>query len=227
VLCGRRRVYLVFELLAEDLRMAIVRLAKLKQTLPLPVIQRYTKQLLTGLWYSHNHRIVHRDLKPGNILISTDGRSVKVADFGLARSFEMELLTYTHEVVTLWYRAPEILLGEKHYTPAVDIFSVGCIVAEMLLGAPLFRGESEITQLHKYFQLLGTPTEATWPGVSQLREYTQTFPMWKGQPLEAVLVGLDPAGCDLVERMLQCNPAKRPTVAECLAHEWLQAVRVD
>ena len=226
VLSGRRRVYLVFELLAEDLRATIVRLAKQGHTLPIPLIKRFTKQALTALWYSHNNRIVHRDLKPGNILVTKDGQNVKIADYGLARAFEMELVTYTHEVVTLWYRAPEILLGERHYTPAVDVFSMGCIIAEMMNGKPLFRGESEITQLHRYFEVLGTPNETSWPGVSKL-SFSNRFPDWSPRLIEEVVPLLDPLGCDLLDRMLKCNPAQRPTVAECLKHPWLMDTSVE
>jgi serine/threonine protein kinase len=227
VFSGRRRVYLVFELLAKDLRMTIVDLARNRQTLAFSTIKRYTKQMLTALWYSHNQRVVHRDLKPGNILVSEDGRCVKVADYGLARSFEMELTTYTHEVVTLWYRAPELLLGERHYTPAVDVFSVGCIMVEMVNGRPAFRGDSDMSQLQKYFQVLGTPTETSWPGVSQLRGHSASLPEWKGVPIKDLSPDLDPVGLDLLEKMLQLNPAKRPTVAECLSHPWLDGVGLE
>jgi serine/threonine protein kinase len=227
VLSGKRRVYLIFELLAKDLRMAIVDLARNRQTLAFSTIKRYTKQMLTALWYSHNQRVVHRDLKPGNILVSEDGRCVKVADYGLARSFEMELTTYTHEVVTLWYRAPELLLGERHYTPAVDVFSVGCILAEMVNGRPAFRGDSDMAQLQKYFQALGTPTEATWPGVSQLRGHSANFPVLRGVPTKELALDLDDLGVELLGMMLRMNPAQRPTVAECLSHPWLEGVSLE
>jgi serine/threonine protein kinase len=105
---------------------------------------------------------MHRDLKPSNLLIDQKGSHLKIADFGLARTFGLPLKSYTHEVVTLWYRAPEILLGQKVYSPAVDIWSVGCIFFEMAHKRPLFYGDSEIGQIFKIFKTMGTPTDDSW-----------------------------------------------------------------
>lgn len=105
---------------------------------------------------------MHRDLKPSNLLIGEDEKTIKIADFGLARSFGLPLKSYTHEVVTLWYRAPEILLGQKVYSTAVDTWSLGCIFYELAHRKPLFYGESEIGQLFKIFKVLGTPSESNW-----------------------------------------------------------------
>ncbi|KAF8750461.1 Pkinase protein [Rhizoctonia solani] len=146
------------------------------------LIKKFTYQLLAGLRYCHGHRILHRDLKPQN-LTDTD-ENLKLADFGLARAFGIPLRTYTHEVVTLWYRSPEVLLGSRHYSTAIDMWSVGCIVAEMVMhGQPLFPGDSEIDQIFKIFRLLGTPNEEIWPGVSQLPDYKETFPRWSAVEL--------------------------------------------
>ncbi len=133
----------------------------------------YLRQILSGLLMCHSNRIIHRDLKPQNILIDDRG-NVKIADFGLARGFTVPFPELTHEVVTLWYRAPEILLGQASYTPSVDIWSVGCIYAEMLMGKPLFEGECEIGQLFKICRVLGTPNESVWAGVSSLPEFKRT-----------------------------------------------------
>lgn len=161
-------------------------------------------QLLLGLHYCHANRILHRDLKPQNLLIDNTGRLV-LADLGLARAFCVPMRTYTHQVIrirlvsvlewipcalpfpfssyipcfkviTLWYRPPEILLGSKHYSTAVDLWSVGCIFAEMLTMKPLFPGESQIDQLFCIFRILGTPTEERWPGVSTLPDFGVAFP---------------------------------------------------
>ncbi|KAG8740826.1 Cyclin-dependent kinase catalytic subunit [Ceratobasidium sp. 414] len=116
------------------------------------IIKKFTHQLLAGLRYCHGHRILHRDLKPQNLLIDTN-ENLKLADFGLARAFGIPLRTYTHEVVTLWYRSPEVLLGSRHYSTAIDMWSVGCIVAEMVMhGQPLFPGDSEIDQIFRIFR---------------------------------------------------------------------------
>ena len=108
-------------------------------------------QLLLGTAFCHGRRVLHRDLKPQNLLITEDG-FLKLADFGLARAFGIPLRNYTHEVVTLWYRAPELLLGYKLYCTAVDIWSIGCIFAEIATRRPLFPGDSEIDALYKIFQ---------------------------------------------------------------------------
>lgn len=115
------------------------------------VIQKFMWQLCDGVRYCHSRRILHRDLKPQNLLISRDG-DLKLADFGLARAFGVPLRTYTHEVVTLWYRAPEILLGGRQYSTGVDMWSVGCIFAEMCTRKPLFPGDSEIDEIFKIFR---------------------------------------------------------------------------
>jgi len=130
----------------------------------------YLQQILNGLLACHSNRIIHRDLKPQNILIDNQG-NLKIADFGLARGFTIPFPELTHEVVTLWYRAPEILLGQFSYTPSVDIWSVGCIYAEMLMGKPLFEGQCEIGQIFEIFKVLGTPNDKNWPGVESLQDY--------------------------------------------------------
>jgi len=109
-------------------------------------------------------------LKPQNLLINREGE-LKLADFGLARAFGIPVRSYTHEVVTLWYRAPDVLLGSRKYSTPVDIWSIGCILAEMVNGAPLFTGTSEENQLDTIFRMLGTPNETSFPGFSELPDY--------------------------------------------------------
>ena len=116
-----------------------------------------------------------------------------------ARCIDLPLRKYTHEVVTLWYRAPEILLGTKFYTPSVDIWSLGCILAEMSEKRGLFPGDSEIDQLFRIFRTLGTPDETNWPNVKELSDYKSTFPKWKKQKIEKFVNNLEPDGIELLK----------------------------
>ncbi|CAM9595305.1 unnamed protein product, partial [Laminaria digitata] len=127
-------------------------------------------QLLRGVAYCHHHRVLHRDLKPQNLLINREGE-LKLADFGLARAFGIPVRSYTHEVVTLWYRAPDVLMGSRKYSTPVDIWSIGCIFAEMATGRPLLTGTSESDQLARIFRQMGTPTPVMYPGLQELPDY--------------------------------------------------------
>ena len=149
-----RKLALVFEYLDQDLKKY---LDVCEGGIELPVAKSFLFQLVTGVAYCHHHRVLHRDLKPQNLLINREGE-LKLADFGLARAFGIPVRSYTHEVVTLWYRPPDVLLGSRKYSTPVDIWSVGCIFAEMINGSPLFTGTSEQNQLEKIYWQLGTPT---------------------------------------------------------------------
>lgn len=214
-------MYLVFEFLDQDLKKYIDYVQK---PLPIMLIKSYLEQILKGIAFCHSHRVLHRDLKPQNLLIDRTG-VIKLADFGLARAFGVPVRTYTHEVITLWYRAPEILLGGKQYSTPVDIWSIGCIFAEMVTRQPLFPGDCEIDELFKIFQVLGTPNEQIWPGVSQLPDFKQTFPKWTGKGLAAVVKDLDPLGLDLLSKMLIYEPGRRISAREALAHPFFDDLR--
>lgn len=237
VVCARHRVYLVFELLREDLRQLVRRYRPPSgqkpssgSTLPLSLVKDFTRQMLHALWSCHNNRIIHRDLKPSNVLVgeSTDPETgekkynVKLADFGLARIFEMSVQTYTREVMTLWYRSPEIILGDRHYTPAADVWSLGCIVAEMVLGYSLFRGENSRDQLDKVFFVVGTPTEVTWPGVTQLPGYDKSFRVYRVAPLFTRLPDYNKEAAEFIAFLLVTNPQQRPTIADIFEHPFLK-----
>jgi len=208
------KLYLVFEYLEQDLKkyMDIVK-DRFRRTL----VKSYLQQLIKGIAFCHSHRVLHRDLKPQNLLIDKEG-NLKLADFGLARAFGVPVRTYTHEVVTLWYRAPEILLGGKQYSTPVDIWSIGCIFAEMHQRAPLFPGDSEIDQLFRIFRGLGTPSEEMWPGVSSYPDYKPSFPQWFAQPLSKLVKDMEPMGLDLLSKMLVYEPTKRISARDALAH---------
>eukprot|EP01002_Notosolenus_urceolatus_P003264 NODE_1859_length_1275_cov_26.038336_g1539_i0.p1 GENE.NODE_1859_length_1275_cov_26.038336_g1539_i0~~NODE_1859_length_1275_cov_26.038336_g1539_i0.p1 ORF type:complete len:329 (-),score=97.43 NODE_1859_length_1275_cov_26.038336_g1539_i0:287-1273(-) len=217
VISHPKKLYLVFEYLDNDLKRYM---SKREGPLSSRQVRQFTYQLLDGLAFCHSNRIIHRDLKPQNLLVTSDGTAVKLCDFGLARAFQMPLHTYTHEVVTLWYRAPEILLGATHYAPAVDVWSVGCIMAEMASKKPLFSGDSEIDQLFKMFKVLGTPNDTLWSGVTELKDYCAQFPSWRGQPLATLLPMMEPKAIDLLGRMLTYDPAHRISAKEALNHPY-------
>ncbi|XP_054312824.1 cyclin-dependent kinase 3 isoform X1 [Pongo pygmaeus] len=220
VVHNERKLYLVFEFLSQDLKKYMD--STPGSELPLHLIKSYLFQLLQGVSFCHSHRVIHRDLKPQNLLINELG-AIKLADFGLARAFGVPLRTYTHEVVTLWYRAPEILLGSKFYTTAVDIWSIGCIFAEMVTRKALFPGDSEIDQLFRIFRMLGTPSEDTWPGVTQLPDYKGSFPKWTRKELEEIVPNLEPEGRDLLMQLLQYDPCQRITAKTALAHPYFSS----
>ncbi|KAJ5380824.1 Cyclin-dependent kinase 1 [Penicillium cataractarum] len=184
------------------------------------MVKKFMAQLVEGIRYCHSHRILHRDLKPQNLLIDREG-NLKLADFGLARAFGVPLRTYTHEVVTLWYRSPEILLGGRQYSTGVDMWSVGAIFAEMCTRKPLFPGDSEIDEIFKIFRVLGTPDEIEWPGVTSFPDYKATFPKWK-RPDAPIVPGLEENGLALLESLLEYDPAHRLSAKQACMHPYFK-----
>lgn len=222
VVHSEKRLYLVFEYLDLDLKKHMDTCPDLAKDPRL--IKTFLYQILRGIAYCHSHRVLHRDLKPQNLLIDRRTNALKLADFGLARAFGIPVRTFTHEVVTLWYRAPEILLGSCHYSTPVDVWSVGCIFAEMVTQRPLFPGDSEIDELFRIFRLLGTPTEETWPGVTSLPDFKSAFPKWPAKSVGSVVPGLEPLGIDLLAKMLILEPSRRITARAALEHEYFKDV---
>ncbi|KAG7869980.1 hypothetical protein KL918_000184 [Ogataea parapolymorpha] len=214
------KIYLVFEFLDMDLKKYMESIPE-GEGLGNDMVKKFMLQLVRGLYHCHAHRVLHRDLKPQNLLIDKEG-NLKVADFGLARAFGVPLRAYTHEVVTLWYRSPEILLGGKQYSTGVDMWSIGCIFAEMSNRKPLFAGDSEIDQIFKIFRVLGTPTEEIWPDVTYLSDFKPSFPKWSKQNLADIVPNLDPHGVDLLEQLLTYDPAGRISAKRALMHPYFQ-----
>eukprot|EP01060_Flectonema_neradi_P003771 TRINITY_DN1244_c2_g1_i1.p1 TRINITY_DN1244_c2_g1~~TRINITY_DN1244_c2_g1_i1.p1 ORF type:complete len:414 (+),score=62.93 TRINITY_DN1244_c2_g1_i1:70-1242(+) len=211
------RMYLVFEFMNCDL-------AKYLQDHAEPLsadrINLFMYQLVSAVKYCHGKRIMHRDLKPQNILIADDGVTLKVADFGLTREYQIPLRTYSHEAVTLWYRAPEILLGSKYYSPEIDVWSVGCIFSELVTKVALFPADCELDCLFKIFRVFGTPDKTTWAGVESLPDFNHSFPKWKPVQLSEKHPTMEPLARDLFGKMLQYDPSKRITPAQALRHPY-------
>ncbi|GMT32759.1 hypothetical protein PFISCL1PPCAC_24056 [Pristionchus fissidentatus] len=221
------KLYLVFEFLDQDLKGLMDRLPA--KCLPSDYVKSFCFQLLQALTYCHTHRVIHRDLKPQNILVDNSG-AVKLCDFGLARCFSMPSRVYTHEVVTLWYRAPEVLMGTRYYSTAIDIWSLACILAEMATGQALFEGDSEIDQLFKIFKILGTPNSKNWPGVEKLADWKAQFPQWNGG-IETLALEMgdkvDEDGIDLLCRMLLYVPEHRLTAKAAISHRFLRQIPMN
>jgi len=206
VVHAEKKLTLVFEYLDQDLKKY---LDVCESGMDLTVVKSFLYQLITGVAYCHHHRVLHRDLKPQNLLINREGE-LKLADFGLARAFGIPVRSYTHEVVTLWYRAPDVLLGSRKYSTPVDVWSIGCIFAEMVNGSPLFKGTTEESQIDTIFQHLGTPDESIYPTITELPEWKDTFNTYPApSSLHRLVPRLDDAGVDLLQAMLVYNPANR------------------
>ncbi|KDP36429.1 hypothetical protein JCGZ_08698 [Jatropha curcas] len=211
-------IYMVFEYMDHDLTGLADRPG---MRFSVPQIKCYMRQLLTGLHYCHINQVLHRDIKGSNLLIDNEG-NLKLADFGLARSFSSDHTgNLTNRVITLWYRPPELLLGATKYGPAVDMWSVGCIFAELLHGKPIFPGKDEPEQLNKIFELCGSPDEVNWPGVSKTPWYNNfkpTRPMKRR--LREVFRHFDRHALELLERMLMLDPSQRISAKDALDAEY-------
>lgn len=210
-------IYLVFEYLEQDLKKA---LEATQGGIEERLARSYLLQLLKGIAFCHSRRILHRDIKLQNLLVNKKG-TVKLADFGLARSVSSPLRLYTKEVVTLWYRAPELLLGCDNYGPSIDVWSLGCIFFEMLTKKVLFPGDSEIDQLFKIFRILGTPTVSNWAEISKLKHYKPDFPKWLAKDLTSLLRG-NVEAADLLGRMLSYDPQRRISALDAIKHPFFE-----
>jgi len=219
------KVFMVMEYIENDLKTCM---GMNKQPFSTAEVKQLMHQLMSAVEHMHKHWYVHRDLKTSNLLYSNTGR-LAVCDFGLARKYGSPLAPYTFEVVTLRYRPPELLLGQRQYSTPLDIWSCACILAEMLTSKPLFPGEGEVDQMSKIFRLLGAPTEDKWPGVSTLPNFSKAT--WRA-PSKSKLRDLFPVisysgyslnetGMDLLSGMLALDPSQRISASDCLRNPWL------
>ncbi|XP_064154250.1 cyclin-dependent kinase 17-like isoform X1 [Anguilla rostrata] len=212
---------LVFEYLERDLKQYMDDCGSI---MSVHNVKIFLFQLLRGLSYCHRRKVLHRDLKPQNLLINDKGE-LKLADFGLARAKSVPTKTYSNEVVTLWYRPPDVLLGSTEYSTPIDMWGVGCIFYEMVTGRPLFPGSTVEDELHLIFRILGTPTEETWSGVTSNEEFkTYNFPRYHAEPLVNHAPRIDSDGHDLLSLLLQFEAKRRISAEEALRHPYFRSL---
>jgi cell division cycle 2-like protein len=231
------KVFMVMEFFDKDLQEAMTR-RKYPNVLRQAELKGTLQQILRGMEYMHSKWFMHRDMKTSNILVQKQAGRVALCDFGLARSFkDPPAKNLTQLVVTLHYRAPELLFGETRYTPAVDIWSIGCIFGELIQQEAIMQGQGELDQIDKIFTMLGAPTEDNWPGFSKLPNAKifrwrssetqerrirlhELFPI--NPPPHFQQTFLDGNGKDLLCKLLALDPKKRISAKEALEHRYFK-----
>lgn len=224
---GFDKVFMVMEFMEFDLKEGIERFSG---ALAQGELKGILHQIVSGMQHMHSKWLLHRDMKTSNILVHRSGR-VCLCDFGLARSYQEPPQELTVLVVTLWYRSPELLFGESRYGPPVDMWSIGCILGELICKDAILQGQGELDQIDKIFELLGVPTEENWPLFKKLpnagmfrwnkdkedeNKLLKRFPV--NAPLSSSQAFLDSNGFDLLAKMLTLDPKKRITADEALKH---------
>jgi len=218
---GKTTFYLVFEFCEHDLAGL---LSNVSVKFSMGEVKKVVQQIFEGLYYIHVNKILHRDMKAANILITKKG-VLKLADFGLARAFSIKMENrYTNRVVTLWYRPPELLLGERHYGPPVDMWGAGCVMAEMWTRSPIMQGNTEQHQLTLIGHFCGAMNEEVWPGVSKLGLFGKLdMPKESKRRVKERLRPYvkDTLACDLIDKLLTLDPKKRLDADSALNHDFM------
>jgi len=218
-------VFLVFEYYEHDLASLID--TKMKSYFNISEIKCILKQLVSAIQYAHKHFVIHRDIKLSNILLNNNGHIV-LCDWGLARLYSNPLKQHTSNVVTLWYRAPELLLGSNQYHTAIDMWAIGCIVGELVLHRPLLQGRNEFEQVQLIYELLGAPNHHIWPNYNQLpnivngtfQQIEQQRQKYKFNNIDQLFVQFGANLLDLIKQLLAYDPSKRITAKNALFHPW-------
>lgn len=220
VMVEKNDCFMVFEYLSHDLT-GLLNHPTFK--LEYAMKKDLAKQLFEGLDYLHRRGVLHRDIKAANILVSNTGQ-LKLADFGLARFYaKRKVLDYTNRVITIWYRSPELLLGETQYGPAVDIWSAACVLVEIFTKHAIFPGDGgEINQLDKIYNVLGTPTVEAWPGIRDMQWFELLRPTERKLSTfeEKYKSKLSPAAFELLSAMFLYDPSARPSASDVLEHPY-------
>lgn len=215
-----QKLVLIFEFCEQDLKRYMDTHGK-RGALEPNTVRSFMHQLCKGVAFCHENRVLHRDLKPQNLLINRKGE-LKIGDFGLARAFGVPVNTFSNEVVTLWYRSPDVLMGSRTYSTSIDVWSVGCIFAEMISGQPLFRGRDNNDQLLQIMRHRGTPPETELKKMQEESPEIQlkVFPQFPPVAWSQLLPTATPLALDLLDRLLKFDPSRRMSCQDALNHQY-------
>ncbi|XP_037943490.1 cyclin-dependent kinase 1-like [Teleopsis dalmanni] len=212
------KLYLIFEYMLIDLKKYLKLLLE-DEFISQSLLRSYLYQISSAVDYLHRSRIMHRDIKPRNMLIDDKG-VLKVADLGMARVYKNTPHKYSPKISTLYYKAPELLLGQETYDCSVDIWAIGCTFAEMATKNVLFKGSSHINQILVIFRTLGAPTEDIWPGVTTLPHFLSEWEVESTIELTSLSGNINDQGIDLIKKMITYNPASRILAKDILKHQY-------